>query len=137
VKKKDREILEKRELEILERLENEHVIRSSPMLGTPNLTYEMSDRTNATAWGGVAVMYELARRVGLVKSLDDKVHVLKIHKPYHESDHIMSLALNVLAGGTCLEDLEFAPTGSIVYGCPGRESNPRPDDRRRLYAPFW
>jgi len=34
------------------------------------------------------------------------VHVFKRHFPYHESDHVLSLAYNVLCGGTRLEDLE-------------------------------
>jgi len=26
--------------------------------------------------------------------------------PYHESDHVLNIAYNVLSGGTCLEDIE-------------------------------
>jgi hypothetical protein len=107
VKKKDRRKLKKREAEIRDRLANEHDVRLSPVMGASNVLYEVSDRIHATAWGGVAAMHQLALAIGLVNSLDEKVHVLKIHKPYHESDHIMNIALNILAGGTCLEDLEI------------------------------
>ena len=31
---------------------------------------------------------------------------MKIHLPYHESDHVLNLAYNVLCGGTRLEDIE-------------------------------
>jgi hypothetical protein len=31
---------------------------------------------------------------------------LKIHLPYHESDHLLNMAYNVLTGGTRLEDVE-------------------------------
>jgi hypothetical protein len=31
---------------------------------------------------------------------------LKVHLPYHESDHVLNLAYNVLCGGTRLQDLE-------------------------------
>jgi hypothetical protein len=34
------------------------------------------------------------------------LHVLKVHLPYHESDHVLNLAYNVLCGGTRLEDIE-------------------------------
>jgi hypothetical protein len=107
VKKRDREILRKREAEILERLANEPQVRALPMMNTDRVVYEVSDRIRATAWGGVAAMHQLARAVGLVEALDERVHVLKVHKPYHESDHVLNVALNVLAGGTCLEDLEL------------------------------
>ena len=107
MKKKDRKKLQKREAEILERLANEPEVRSTPMMNTDRVVYEVSDRIEATAWGGVAAMHQLARAVGLVDALDERVHVLKVHKPYHESDHVHNVALNVLAGGTCLEDLEL------------------------------
>ena len=81
VKKKDRAKLKKREAEILERLLNEHEYRLSPMMSASNVSYEVSDRVEATAWGGVAAMHQLARTIGLVESLDEKVHVLKVHKP--------------------------------------------------------
>jgi hypothetical protein len=31
---------------------------------------------------------------------------LKKHLPYHESDHVLGIAYNVLCGGTCLQDIE-------------------------------
>jgi len=55
--------------------------------------------------GGIGMMHLLARRTGLVAALDKALQVLKIHLPYHESDHVLNLAYNALSGGTCLEDL--------------------------------
>jgi hypothetical protein len=45
-------------------------------------------------------------RLGLVGAVNDSVHLLKIHLPYHESDHVLNLAYNVLTGGTRLEDID-------------------------------
>jgi hypothetical protein len=126
VSKKDRRKLKKREAEIVERLANDQEVRSSPMMSASNVSYEVSGRVDATAWGGVAAMYQLARTVGLVASLDEQVHVLKIHKPYHESDHILSIALNVLAGGTCLEDLELRRRDQAFMDALGAERIPDP-----------
>jgi hypothetical protein len=126
VKKTDRNKLKKREAEILERLANEHEVRESPMMSARNVAYEVSDRVEATAWGGVAAMHQLARTVGLVKALDEKVHVLKVHKPYHESDHILSIALNILAGGTFLEDLELRRQDPSYMNALGAERIPDP-----------
>jgi len=126
VKKKDQEKLKKREVKILERLENEHELRSSPMMSAANVAYEVSERTEATAWGGVAAMHQLARAIGLVEALDEKVHVLKRHKPYHESDHILSIAYNILAGGTFLEDLELRRCDASYMNALGAERIPDP-----------
>ena len=126
VRKRDEAKLKKREAEIRERLANSHEVRPSPMLSASNVVYEVSDRTDATAWGGVAAMYQLACAVGLVESLDEGVQVLKIHKPYHESDHIMSIALNVLAGGTCLEDLELRRQDQAFMNALGAGRIPDP-----------
>jgi len=126
VKKKDRTKLKKREAEILDRLANEHEVRSSPMMSASNVAYEVSGRVEATAWGGVAAMHQLARTIGLVEALDENVHVLKVHKPYHESDHILNIGLNVLAGGTCLEDLELRRQDTSYMNALGAERIPDP-----------
>jgi hypothetical protein len=126
VKKKDRRNLKKREAEILERLANEHEVRTSPMMSASNVACEVSARVEATAWGGVAAMHQLARAIGLVHALDDKVHVLKRHKPYHESDHILNIALNILAGGTFLEDLELRRQDQSYMNALGAERIPDP-----------
>ena len=124
--KKNRRTLKKGEAEIRERLANEHEVRPSPMMSAGNVAYEVSERVEATSWGGVAAMHQLARTVGLVEALDEKVHVLKIHKPYHESDHILNIALNVLAGGTCLEDLELRRQDPSYMNGLGAERIPDP-----------
>jgi len=49
----------------------------------------------------------MAKRLGLVEVIDEALELLKIHLPYHESDHVLNLAYNVLAGHTRLEDLEL------------------------------
>jgi hypothetical protein len=49
--------------------------------------------------------------------------------PYHESDHVLNIAYKLLAGGTCLEHLEYLrnddglaglePEGVVGVGTPG------------------
>lgn len=103
----DQAALERREVEILDRLENTQEVRETPMMNGGNVVYEVAERVKATSWGGVGAMHQLARKIGLVESLDAGVKVLKVHKPYHESDHVLNIAYNVLAGGSCLEALEL------------------------------
>jgi hypothetical protein len=33
--------------------------------------------------------------------------LLKVHLPYHESDHVLNIAYNLLAGGARLDHLEL------------------------------
>jgi len=126
VKKSDAERLRKRELEILERLANEHEVRDTPIFDVSNVRYEVSERAHATAWGGAAAVYRLAEEVGLVEAIDERVELLKIHKPYHESDHVLSIALNVMAGGTCLEDLELRRNDAAFMDALGARRIPDP-----------
>jgi hypothetical protein len=51
-------------------------------------------------------MRQLVKRLGVAKTLDRRIEVLKRHFPYHESDHVLSLVYNFLSGGCTLEDLE-------------------------------
>lgn len=76
------------------------------MLATKSIAYEVADRERALSVGGIGLIHRLVQRVGLPAALDARLALLKAHLPYHESDHVLSLAYNILAGGTCLEDLE-------------------------------
>lgn len=95
-------------------------------MSASNVAYEVSGRVEATAWGGVAAMHQLARVIGLVDSLDEKVHVLKVHKPYHESDHILNIAFNILSGGRFLEDLELRRNDQSYMNALGAQRIPDP-----------
>jgi hypothetical protein len=100
--------------------------RGRPVLTASNIQYEMADRTSAIAAGGIGAMHVLAQRTGLVADIDRHVHVLKRHLPYHESDHVLSIAYNVLAGGRCLEDLELRRTDEVFLDALGARRMPDP-----------
>lgn len=72
-----------------------------------NIHYEIAGRTGAVGSGGLGAVHTLAQRLGLVKEIDEQLHLLKVHLPYHESDHVLNFAYNILAGGVRLEDLEL------------------------------
>jgi len=84
------------------------------MMGRGAVHYEVGGYTEATSYGGVAAVHRLATRLGLVEQLDARLHLLKVHLPYHESDHVLNIAYNVLCGGTRLEDLELR-RGDLAY----------------------
>ena len=97
-----------------------------PVLTASNIQYEMAERTSAISAGGIGAMHRLAQRTGLASAIDHRVHVLKRHLPYHESDHVLSIAYNVLAGGRCLEDLELRRTDEVFLDALGARRIPDP-----------
>ena len=81
--------------------------QDEPMFKANNIHYELSERTRGIGVGGIGAVHKLALASGLVEAIDEKVDVLKVHLPYHESDHVLNIAYNILSGGTCLEDIEL------------------------------
>ena len=77
------------------------------MFSAANIHYDVAQRTRGLGVGGIGAVHLLARRTGLVEAIDRRLRVLKVHLPYHESDHVLNIAYNLLAGGDCLEDLEL------------------------------
>lgn len=97
-----------------------------PQFSARNIHYEMAARTRAINCGGIGVAHLLARQSGLIEALDADVHVLKVHLPYHESDHVLNIAYNVLAGGSCLEDLERLRNDEVYLDALGASRIPDP-----------
>jgi hypothetical protein len=53
--------------------------------------------------------------------LDRRLHLLKVHSPYHESDHVLNIAHNALCGGTCLEELELRRNDEVYLEALGAQ----------------
>lgn len=103
-----RKRIERRKRQIARRLDkNDNRGCKRPMMTASNIHYEIADRIQAVAPGGIGTMHLMARRLGLIDQIDRRLHLLKIHLPYHESDHVLNIGYNLLAGGTCLEHLEL------------------------------
>ncbi len=124
----DAVVLAERETRIRTRLNRENFPEdlSRPMLGGSNVRYEMSARAQATSCGGIGLIHEMVRSIGLAQSINERVRVFKRHWPYHESDHVLNLAYNILAGGTRLEDLERLRQDEAYMNTLGAERIPDP-----------
>lgn len=96
------------------------------MMTASNIHYEIADRTQATANGGIGAMHLLVRKLGLDRLIDQHIQLLKIHLPYHESDHVLNIAYNLLAGGTCLEHLELLRADEAYLDALGARRIPDP-----------
>jgi hypothetical protein len=119
--------LARRKRRILRRIENRPgVERPEPMMSASNIHYEIGDRTRAIAPGGIGAIHTLARRLGLVHDIDEGLQLLKRHMPYHESDHALKIAYNLLAGGQRLEHLEVRRNDEVYLDALGAERIPDP-----------
>ena len=97
-----------------------------PVLGRANIAYELSQRTKATGHGGIGAIAKLIRHVGLAGEIDSSLDLLKLHKPYHESDHVLNIAYNALCGGQRLQDIEARRCDRVFLDGLGTESLPDP-----------
>ena len=96
------------------------------MYRATNIQYGHSDRVRGLTSGGIGVMHRLAQHTGLVAAIDRHVTVLKVHLPYHESDHVLGIAYNVLCGGTCLQDIEQRRQDEVYLDALGAQRIPDP-----------
>ncbi len=96
------------------------------MYRATNIQYEHSTRVRGLACGGIGAMHRLAQQTGLVEAIDRHVDVLKVHLPYHESDHVLGIASNVLCGGTCLQDIELRRQDEVYLDALGAQRIPDP-----------
>jgi hypothetical protein len=97
-----------------------------PFFSACNIHYDISERDHGIAYGGIGAFQLLARRIGLIEAIDDKLHLLKFHLPYHESDHVLNLAYNALCDGTCLQDLELRRQDEVYLDALGAPRIPDP-----------
>ncbi|MDA8183473.1 MAG: IS1380 family transposase, partial [Actinomycetota bacterium] len=109
------------------RLENAVVINpDGPVLGRANIAYELAERTKGVAHGGMGMIAKLVESVRLAEEIDQSLHLLKLHKPYHESDHVLNIAYNALMGGRTLDDIELRRGDAVFLDGLGTKSIPDP-----------
>ena len=96
------------------------------MFSASNIKYDLAEKAQGLASGGIGAIHMLARQSGLIAEIDDRLHLLKIHKPYHESDHVLNIAYNILCGGTCLEHIELRRNDQVYTDALGAQRIPDP-----------
>lgn len=79
----------------------------SPVFVAPKVCYEVGGRASGLAMGGIGAVQNFVKKIGLAAAIDKDLHLLKVHKPYHESDHVLNIAFNALCGGKVIEDIEL------------------------------
>ena len=100
--------------------------QSEPMFSAQNIHYEIADRARGLDAGGIGLIHKMVRKLGLVDAIDSRLELLKVHLPYHESDHVLNICYNILTGGTCLEDLELRRNDEVYLDALGAQRIPDP-----------
>lgn len=97
-----------------------------PVMSGANIHYEMAGRTEAINCGGIGGIHLMVRNLGLMEEIDKSLHVLKLHLPYHESDHVLNIAYNIMTGGQRLEDIEVKRQDETYLNAMGAARIPDP-----------
>jgi Transposase DDE domain group 1 len=119
--------LDDRKRRIEERLDKHNLDGlEQPMFTASNIHYEIADRTRGLTHGGIGLVHALVRRLGLVEAIDERLHLLKVHLPFHESDHVLGFAYNALCEGTCLQDIELRRNDEVFLDALGARRIPDP-----------
>ena len=96
------------------------------MITAANIHYELGRRVQGLVPGGIGAMLLVAQRTGLIAAIDHRLHLLKRHLPYFESDHVLNIAFNLLAGGRRLEHLERLRNDEVYLDALGAVRIPDP-----------
>ena len=97
-----------------------------PVIASNSVKYELAERAQAFAHGGLTALLKLASDVGLADNINKHVQLLKWHAPYHESDHVLNFAANALCNGTRLQHLELLRNNAAYLDAIGADSIPDP-----------
>jgi len=100
--------------------------QDQPMFTARNIHYEIAEKTRAINCGGIGAIHQMVLKSGLVKEINKQVKLLKCHIPYHESDHVLNIAYNVLCGNIRLEDIELNRQDAGYLNAIGAERIPDP-----------
>jgi Transposase DDE domain group 1 len=126
-RERNRKTLQQRRRRILDRLVNRPgPERDVPMITAANIHYELGERVQGLSAGGLGAMILVARSTGLISAIDHDLHLLKRHLPYHESDHVLNIAFNILAGGRRLEHIELRRNDEVSLNALGARRIPDP-----------
>ena len=66
---------------IVRRLEGAREDLGRPLFGAAGIRVELADKVRAIGVGGIGVVHQLAREIGLVDAIDRRLHLLRIHRP--------------------------------------------------------
>jgi len=142
VKKNIRRELKRRKRRIAIRLAASANGNQQPEITASNIHYEIAERQKAIPCGGIGLIHRMMKLLELDKKINQHVSLFKLYLPYSESDHVLNMAYNILAGGTCIEHLEFRRNDEAYLDALGAQRIPDPTTagdfcRRFDFVSIW
>ena len=92
----------------------------------PPLVLKDNKRSPLFSYAGIGPVRNFVSKLGIASVIDSSISVLKRHKPYFESDHILNIIYNFLTGGETLNDIERLQESEAYFRILGTESIPDP-----------
>jgi len=99
---------------------------TGPALGSRTIHVELSDKARGLTHGGLGPLHFFVQRLGLPERINSQVPLLKVHRGYHESDHVLNIAYNALCEGDCLQDIERRQHDEVYLDLLGTQRLPDP-----------
>ena len=118
--------LNRRERRVQQRIDKANWSGQSPMIAPPAIQYELADRVQAMNAGGLGIVQQMVKQLNLAETINRNCPIFKMHLPYSEADHVLNIAYNLLAGGTCIEHLELRRNDEAYLNALGAERIPDP-----------
>ncbi|MBK9266460.1 MAG: hypothetical protein IPM54_42565 [Polyangiaceae bacterium] len=109
---------------------------SGPEFGAKKIHYEASNRVQAITCGGIGAIHQVVQKVGLARAIDKDISILKRHRPYRESDHILNVAYNGLCGAKVLDDIEVRRNDSAFLDAIDARAIPDPTTSGDFFRRF-
>ncbi len=98
----------------------------SPAIRCSGIQFELAERQQAIASGGIGAILQVANQLDLRTHINKSIPLFKLYLPYDEADHVLNIALNLLAGGTCLDHLELRRTDEAYLNALNAQRIPDP-----------
>ena len=92
----------------------------------PPVIVKENRRSPLLSYAGILPVRNLIEKLDIALVLDSNISVLKRHKPYFESDHILSFVYNFLTGGEVINDIERLQEAQGLLRILGTKSVPDP-----------
>ena len=100
--------------------------QAEPIMKASNIHYEMAEKSRGVNCGGIGAIHLMVNKLGLRQEIESRLHLLKKHLPYHESDHVLNLTYNALLDGVRLEDIELRRNDEAFLDGLGAQRIPDP-----------
>ncbi len=123
---KIRRQLKNRKRSIEKRLDKTKLPPECPVIAAANIHYEIGEKTCAISGGGIGMIHQMVHCLKLDQMINRHLNIFKMYLPYSESDHVLNIAYNLVAGGTCLEHLELRRNDEAYLDALGAQRIPDP-----------